>query len=88
MGVVRQQQDGERVQEDTASHEAGLLQTSAQIVYTIPAQRGVLDSVFGASRPSLPCRLTGSIPHKSGGRRVQSWPDDTHKQTHSSHLDL
>ena len=24
-----------------------------------------------------PCRLPGSAPHKSGGRRVKSWPDDT-----------
>ena len=35
-----------------------------------------------------PCRLTGSAPHKIGGRQVKSWPDDTHRQTHSSHLDL
>ena len=35
-----------------------------------------------------PCRLAGPAPHKSGGRQVKSWPDDTHKQTHSSHLDL
>ena len=35
-----------------------------------------------------PCCLAGSAPHKSGGRRVKSWPDDTHKQTHSSHLDM
>ena len=34
------------------------------------------------------CRLAGSAPHKSGGHRVKSWPDVTHKQTHSSHLDL
>ena len=26
-----------------------------------------------------PCRIAGSAPHKSGGRRVKSWPNDTHK---------
>ena len=28
-----------------------------------------------------PCHLVISAPHKSGGRRVKSWPDHTHKQT-------
>ena len=31
-----------------------------------------------AGRRSLP---PGSAPHKSGGRRVKSWSEDTHKQT-------
>ena len=25
----------------------------------------------------VPCHLASSAPHKSGGRRVKSWPDDT-----------
>ena len=28
-----------------------------------------------------PCRLAGSAPHKSGGRRVKSWPDHTQTNT-------
>ena len=33
------------------------------------------------NKPSVaPCRLTSSAPHKSGGRRVKSRPDGTHKQ--------
>ena len=65
-----------------------MLQTSAQIVSTqpLPPEMGP-DSFLG--KPSVaPCRLAGSVPHKSGGHRVKSWPDDTHKQTHSSHMDL
>ena len=27
-----------------------------------------------------PSRLAGYAPHKNGGRRVKSWPDDTHLQ--------
>ena len=58
-------------------------------VYTIPAPRyGGPITFFG--KPAIaPCGLHGSAPHKSGERRVKSWPDNnTHKQTHSSHLDL
>ena len=68
-------------------HEVGLLQTSAQIASTQFPIDGGPNPFLG--KPAIaPCRLAASAPHKSGGRRVKSWPDDTHKQTHSSHLDL
>ena len=51
-------------------------------------QRWRPDSIFWGKTAVAPCRLAGSASHKSGGRRVKSWPDDTHKQTQSSHLDL
>ena len=51
-------------------------------------QRWGPDSVFLGKPAVAPCRLADSAPHKSGGRPVKSWPDDTHRQTHSSHLDL
>ena len=71
-------------------HEVGLLQTSAQIVSTqsLPPEMGARFRFFGDKPAVASCRLAGSAPHKSGGRRVKSWPDDTHRQTHSSHLDL
>ena len=64
-----------------------MLQRSAQIVSTqsLPPVMGARFRFF--CKPAVaPCRLAGSAPHKSGGRRVKFWPDDTHKQTHSSHL--
>ena len=55
-----------------------MMQTSAQIVFTqpLPQEMGARFRFWG--KPSL----AGSGLHKSGGRRVKSWPDDTHKQTH------
>ena len=38
------------------------------------------DSVFKAGRSSLPGAGLAA-PHKSGGRRVKSWPDDTQTNT-------
>ena len=71
-------------------YEVGLLQTSAQIVSTQSlSQRWGPDAVFWGKPAIVPCRLAGSAHHKSGGRRrVKSWPEDIHKQTHSSQLDL
>ena len=53
-------------------HEVGLLPISAQIVSTQSLPKTAV----------VPCRLAYSAPHKSGGRRVQSWPDDTHTNKH------
>ena len=39
-------------------------------------------ALFRLLQAVAPYRLAGSVPHKSGGRRVKSWPDYT--QTHSS----
>ena len=63
-------------------HEVGLLQTSAHIVSTqfLPPEMGARFRFLDKSAVA-PCRLAGSVPHKSGGRRVKSWPDDTHKHT-------
>ena len=61
---------------------------STNRVYTIPAPRDGGPIPFFGKPGVAPCRLDDSAPHKIGGRRVKSWPDDTHKQTHSSHLDL
>ena len=37
---------------------------------------------FFLGKPTVvPFSLAGSATHKSGGRRVKSWPDATHKQT-------
>ena len=74
-------------QEDTACTRLEFcrdLQRSAQIVST---QSGGPIPFFGQVADA-PCRLAGSAPPKSGGCRAKSWPDLTHKQTHSSHLDL
>ena len=57
-------------------HEVGLLQTSAQILGA--------RFRFGGKPVVAPCRLSGSAPHKSGGRRGKSWPDNTHN-THNTH---
>ena len=54
-------------------HEVGLLQTSAQVVYT----QSLLPKMGARFRFLAPCCLAGSAPHKSGGRRVKSLPDDT-----------
>ena len=65
-------------------HEVGLLQTSAQIVSTqsLPSEMGARFRFLG--KPVVaPCRLAGSAPHNSGGRRVKSWPDDTHNTLQS-----
>ena len=53
-------------------------------VYKIPAPR------VGGPIPFFGQAGSRSLPHGwlCGGRRVQSWPDHTHKQTHSNHLDL
>ena len=70
-------------------HEVELQQTSAQIVSTqsLPTKMGARFRFLG--KPAVArFRQAGSAPHKSGGRRVKSWPDDTHKQTHSSHFDV
>ena len=64
-----------------------MLQTSAHIVSTqfLPPEMGTRFRFFG--KPTIaPCHLAGSAPHKSEGRRVKSWPDDTHK--HSPTLNL
>ena len=54
-------------------------------VYTFLAPRDGGPIPFFWGRPAVaPCRLAGSAPDKSEGRRVKSWPDDTHRQTHSS----
>ena len=50
-------------------------------------KRSTQDSVFGQSAVA-PYRMAGSAPHKSGLRRVKSWSNHTHKQTHSSHMKL
>ena len=50
-------------------------------VYIIPAHRDGGPIPFLGNLAIAPCRLAGSAPHISGGRRVKSWPDDTHKQT-------
>ena len=63
-----------------AENTAHMLQCS-QIVSTqsLPPEIGNRFRFLG--KPAVaPCRLAGSAPHKSGGRRAKSWPDDTHKQ--------
>ena len=47
---------------------------------TLPPEMGARFRLLG--KPAVaPCRMAGSAPHKSRGRRVKSWPDDTHTQT-------
>ena len=63
-------------------HDVGILQTSAQIVSTqlLPPVTSSRFRLLG--KPSVdPCRMAGSAPHKSGGHRVKSWPDDTNKHS-------
>ena len=83
MGVGRQQQQPDGlVPKSHSLHEVGMLQTSAQIVSTqpLPPEMGARFRFLG--KPAVaPCRLAGFAPHKSRGRRVKSWPDDTNKHS-------
>ena len=65
-------------------HEVGMLPTSAQLVYTQSLPQEIVAQFRFWGRPAVaPCRLAGSAPHKSGGRRVKSCPDDTHTHKHT-----
>ena len=57
-------------------------QTSAQIVSTqsLPPEMGDRFRFLG-EQAVAPCYLAGSAPHKSGERRVKSWPDNTNKRS-------
>ena len=48
-------------------------------VYTIPAPSDGVLIPFLCKPTVASCRLAGSAPHKSGGRRVKSWPDDSQR---------
>ena len=75
-------------------HEVGMLQSSAQIVCSQLLPQEMEAGFRFMGKPTVaPCRLAGSAPHKSGGQRVKSWPDEPHKQTvttrtHSIHMDV
>ena len=83
------------VQEDTACTRLDYCRNLHKSCLHNPCPRDEGPIPFLGKSAVDPCRLTGSAPHKSGdtlplsftyksgGRRVKSGPDDTHRQTHS-----
>ena len=55
-------------------------------VYTVPAPEMWTGFRFLGKSAVAPCHLAGSAPHKSGGRRVKSWSNDTFTNKHTPAL--
>ena len=74
-------EDCVKLQEDTTCTRLDCFRHLHKLCLHNPCPRYGGPIPFLGKPAVAPCRMAGPAPNKSRGRRVKSWPDDTHKHT-------